>query len=292
MNTEKIAIKVSIISIISNIFLTLIKFIVGFISNSKALISDAVHSLSDVLSTIVVIVGVKLSSKKADKDHPYGHERLECVAAIILAVMLFLTGLGIGISGIQNVIHGYKPVIISSTLALITALISIVVKEAMYFYTKINAKKINSGALLADAYHHRSDSLSSVGSFIGILGVKLGFPILDTIASIIISLFIIKVAIEIFKDALDKMVDKSCDDDTIYRIKKIIYKNKKVKNIDDLKTRQFGNKYYVDVEIAVDNKMNITQAHEVAENIHDMIEDKIPFVKHCMVHVNPYEETK
>ena len=88
------------------------------------------------------------------------------------------------------------------------------------------------------------------------------------------------------------MVDKSCDDDTIYRIKKIIYKNKKVKNIDDLKTRQFGNKYYVDVEIAVDNKMNITQAHEVAENIHDMIEDKIPFVKHCMVHVNPYEETK
>ena len=290
MNREKIAINVSIVSIISNIFLTIIKFIIGFISNSKALISDAVHSLSDVLSTFVVIVGVKLSCKEPDKDHPYGHERLECVASIILSVMLFLTGMGIGITGIQSIIKNNKPVIISSSLALICAFISIVVKEIMYWYTKINAKKINSGALLADAYHHHSDSLSSVGSFIGIVGVKLGFPVFDTIASIVISLFIIKAAIEIFKDEIDKMIDKSCDDDTIYRIKKVIYKNKSVKNIDDLKTRQFGNRYYVDVEIAVDKNMNVSDAHDVAHSVHDMIEENFKNVKHCMVHINPYDE--
>lgn len=287
MKEEKLAIKVSIVSIISNIFLTFIKFIIGFISHSKALISDAVHSLSDVLSTVVVIIGIKLSNKKADKEHPYGHERLECVASIILSVMLFLTGVGIGASGIQNVVEGKKVLIISSTLALFAAVLSIIVKESMYWYTKIVAKKINSGALLADAWHHRSDALSSVGSFIGIVGVKLGFPILDSVASVIISLFIIKAAIDIFKDAIDKMVDKSCDDDTIYKIKKIIYKNKEVINIDDLKTRQFGNKYYVDVEIAVDKDMNISKAHDVAQNVHDMIEEKIMNVKHCMVHVNP-----
>lgn len=287
MMEEKLAIKVSIVSIISNMFLTFIKFIIGFISHSKALISDAVHSLSDVLSTVVVIIGIKLSNKKADKEHPYGHERLECVASIILSVMLFLTGVGIGASGIQNVVEGKKVLIISSTLALFAAVLSIIIKEGMYWYTKIVAKKINSGALLADAWHHRSDALSSVGSFIGILGVKLGFPILDSIASVIISLFIIKAAIDIFKDAIDKMVDKSCDDDTIYKIKKIIYKNKEVINIDDLKTRQFGNRYYVDVEIAVDKDMNISKAHDVAQNVHDMIEEKIMNVKHCMVHVNP-----
>ena len=292
MNTEKIAIRVSVVSIISNIFLTLIKFIIGFISHSKSLVSDAVHSLSDVLSTFVVIIGIKLSNKEADKDHPYGHERLESVASIILSVMLFLTAIGIASSGIETIFKGTKVVIISSTLALLTALISIIVKECMYWYTKINAKKINSGALLADAWHHRSESLSSIGSVSWILAYKLGYPIFDSIASIVISLFIIKAAYDIFKDAIDKMVDKSCDDDTIYRLKKIIYKNKNVKNIDDLKTRQFGNKYYVDIEIAVDKNMNITEAHEVAQNVHDMIEEKMPFVKHCMVHVNPYEEIK
>lgn len=292
MDNKKIAMKVSIVSIISNILLTIIKFIIGLISHSRGLLSDAIHSLSDVLSTIVVIIGIKLSNKAADKNHPYGHERLECVASIILAVMLVLTAFSIGVGGIRNIVNNNKAIIFSSTLALLASLLSILIKEVMYWYTKINAKKINSGALLADAWHHRSDSLSSIGSFIGILGVKLGFNMLDNYASIVIALFIVKAAIDIFKDAIDKMIDKSCDDETIYEIKKIIYKNKKVINIDDLKTRQFGNKYYIDVEIAVDKNMNITTAHKVAHDVHDLIEEKIPFVKHCMVHVNPYQETK
>ncbi len=288
-DSEKEAMKVSVASIISNVFLTIAKFIAGLISHSQAMISDAIHSLSDVLSTIVVIIGVKLSNKKADKEHPYGHERLECVASIILAVMLMLTGVGIGVTGISNIIKGKYVVLISGTLALIIAIVSILAKEAMYWYTRRTAKKINSGALLADAWHHRSDALSSVGSFIGILGSKLGFPVLDSIASIIICLFIIKVAYDIFKDAIDKMVDKSCDEETIKRIEDIIYENTDVVKIDDLKTRKFGNRYYIDVEISVDKNMSVLNAHNVAHNIHDNIENRLPSTKHCMVHVNPEE---
>lgn len=287
-NNEKIAIKVSIISIILNCLLTLIKFISGVISKSSAMISDSVHSLSDVLSTFVVIIGVKISNKKADSDHPYGHERIECVSAIILSGMLFIIGALIGINGIKNVTNSSN-LVIPGVLALIASIISIISKEAMYQYTIRVSKKINSAALKADAWHHRSDALSSIGSFIGILGSRLGFKIFDPLASVIISLCIIKVSIDIFKDAIDKMVDKSCDKEVIDKVISVIEKNESVKNIDDIKTRQFGNKAYVDVEISVDENLLLKDAHKVAEEIHDSVENEINIVKHCMVHVNPYE---
>lgn len=285
---EKIAIKVSVISIILNCLLTLIKFISGVISKSSAMISDSVHSLSDVLSTFVVIIGVKISNKKADSDHPYGHERIECVSAIILSGMLFIIGALIGINGIKNVTNSSN-LVMPGVLALIASIISIISKEAMYQYTIRVSKKINSAALKADAWHHRSDALSSIGSFIGILGSRLGFKIFDPLASVIISLCIIKVSIDIFKDAIDKMVDKSCDKEVIDKVISVIEKNESVKNIDDIKTRQFGNKAYVDVEISVDENLLLKDAHKVAEEIHDSVENEINIVKHCMVHVNPYE---
>ena len=287
-NNEKIAIKVSIISIILNCLLTLIKFISGVISKSSAMISDLVHSLSDVLSPFVVIRGVKISNKKADSDHPYGHERIECVSAIILSGMLFIIGALIGINGIKNVTNSSN-LVMPGVLALIASIISIISKEAMYQYTIRVSKKINSAALKADAWHHRSDALSSIGSFIGILGSRLGFKIFDPLASVIISLCIIKVSIDIFKDAIDKMVDKSCDKEVIDKVISVIEKNESVKNIDDIKTRQFGNKAYVDVEISVDENLLLKDAHKVAEEIHDSVENEINIVKHCMVHVNPYE---
>ena len=287
-NNEKIAIKVSIISIILNCLLTLIKFISGVISKSSAMISDSVHSLSDVLSTFVVIIGVKISNKKADSDHPYGHERIECVSAIILSGMLFVVGALIGINGIKNVTNSSN-LVMPGVLALIASIISIISKEAMYQYTIRVSKKINSAALKADAWHHRSDALSSIGSFIGILGSRLGFKIFDPLASVIISLCIIKVSIDIFKDAIDKMVDKSCDKEVIDKVISVIEKNESVKNIDDIKTRQFGNKAYVDVEISVDENLLLKDAHNIAEEIHDSVENEINIVKHCMVHVNPYE---
>ena len=287
-NNEKVAIKVSIISIILNCLLTLIKFISGVISKSSAMISDSVHSLSDVLSTFVVIIGVKISNKKADSDHPYGHERIECVSAIILSGMLFIIGALIGINGIKNVTNSSN-LVMPGVLALIASIISIISKEAMYQYTIRVSKKINSAALKADAWHHRSDALSSIGSFIGILGSRLGFKIFDPLASVIISLCIIKVSIDIFKDAIDKMVDKSCDKEVIDKVISVIEKNESVKNIDDIKTRQFGNKAYVDVEISVDENLLLKDAHKVAEEIHNSVENEINIVKHCMVHVNPYE---
>lgn len=287
-NNEKIAIKVSVISIILNCLLTLIKFISGVISKSSAMISDSVHSLSDVLSTFVVIIGVKIANKKADSDHPYGHERIECVSAIILSGMLFIIGALIGINGIKNVTNSSN-LVMPGVLALIASIISIISKEAMYQYTIRVSKKINSAALKADAWHHRSDALSSIGSFIGILGSRLGFKIFDPLASVIISLCIIKVSIDIFKDAIDKMVDKSCDKEVIDKVISVIEKNESVKNIDDIKTRQFGNKAYVDVEISVDENLLLKDAHKVAEEIHNSVENEINIVKHCMVHVNPYE---
>ena len=287
-NNEKIAIKVSITSIILNCLLTLIKFISGVISKSSAMISDSVHSLSDVLSTFVVIIGVKISNKKADSDHPYGHERIECVSAIILSGMLFIVGALIGINGIKNVTNSSN-LVMPGVLALIASIISIISKEAMYQYTIRVSKKINSAALKADAWHHRSDALSSIGSFIGILGSRLGFKMFDPLASVIISLCIIKVSIDIFKDAIDKMVDKSCDKEVIDKVISVIEKNESVKNIDDIKTRQFGNKADVDVEISVDENLLLKDAHKVAEEIHDSVENEINIVKHCMVHVNPYE---
>ena len=287
-NNEKIAIKVSIISIILNCLLTLIKFISGVISKSSAMISDSVHSLSDVLSTFVVIIGVKISNKKADSDHPYGHERIECVSAIILSGMLVVVGALIGINGIKNVTNSSN-LVMPGVLALIASIISIISKEAMYQYTIRVSKKINSAALKADAWHHRSDALSSIGSFIGILGSRLGFKVFDPLASVIISLCIIKVSIDIFKDAIDKMVDKSCDKEVIDKVISVIEKNESVKNIDDIKTRQFGNKAYVDVEISVDENLLLKDAHKVAEEIHNSVENEINIVKHCMVHVNPYE---
>ncbi len=288
-NNEKIAIKVSIISIIGNVVLTFLKFLAGILAHSQAMISDAIHSLSDVLSTIVVIIGVKLSNKQADDKHPYGHERMECVAALILAVMLLATGVGIGITGIKAIFFNTK-VVVPGILALIAALVSIVVKEAMFWYTRNAAKKINSGALLADAWHHRSDALSSIGSFAGILGARLGYPKLDSIASFIICIFIVKVAIDIFKDSIDKMVDKSCDQSTIDNIRNIIINKKEVLNIDDLKTRMFGNKYYIDVEISLDKNLSLSKAHDIAQDLHDEIENKENLVKHCMIHVNPFED--
>jgi len=189
---RKIAERVSYITIAVNCILSVFKLIAGFLAHSGAMISDAVHSASDVFSTIIVIIGVRLSTKESDKEHPYGHERLECVAAIVLAMILFITGLSIGSQAITIIVSGeYQDLQAPGLLALIAAVMSIVVKEAMYWYTRFYAKKIDSGAMMADAWHHRSDAFSSIGSFIGILGAMLGFPVLDPIAAVVICFFIV-----------------------------------------------------------------------------------------------------
>lgn len=286
---QKIAMRVSSVSIIINITLSLLKLLAGIIAHSGAMISDAIHSASDVISTVVVIIGVRMSNKKSDRDHQYGHERLECVSSIILSGLLVVTGAGIGLNGIKNILAGTsgEALTIPGMPALIAAIVSLVVKEWMFWYTRAAAKKINSGALMADAWHHRSDALSSIGAFIGILGARLGYPILDPAASVIICLFIIKAAIDIFKDAIDKMVDHSCDDETVKQMSDVITEIPGVDRIDLIQTRLFGSKIYVDIEIAVDGNLSLHKAHNIAETVHLSIENHFPEVKHCMVHVNP-----
>lgn len=285
---QRVANKVSFVTIIGNILLSVMKLIAGFIAHSNAMISDAIHSASDVFSTFVVIIGIKLASKKADKEHPYGHERLECVAAIVLSMVLFITGFGIGTAALKNITSGdYNNIVVPGIFALVAAIVSIVSKEAMYWYTRYNAKRIDSSALMADAWHHRSDAFSSIGALIGIAGARLGFPIMDSIASLIIFVFIIKAAYDIFKDAIDKMVDHACDDDTVNQIRECVMKHEDVLGIDMLQTRIFGNKIYVDLEIATDGSYTLSKAHTIAESVHDDIEKSFPKVKHIMVHVNP-----
>ena len=285
---KKTAMRVSAVTIVWNVILYIFKLIAGIVGHSGAMISDAVHSASDVFSTIIVILGINIASKQSDDDHQYGHDRLECVAAILLAVVLFATGIGIGINGINKIIEGTAGKDeIPGIIALIAAVASIVVKESMFWYTRNAAKKINSGALMADAWHHRSDALSSVGALIGIGGARLGFPVLDPIASVIICVFIVKAAYDIFKDAIDKMVDKSCDEETEEKMRQLIKEQPGVLKVDVLRTRLFGAKMYVDIEIAADGDISLREGHEVAQVVHDKVEEKFPLVKHCMVHVNP-----
>ncbi|MDE6362899.1 MAG: cation diffusion facilitator family transporter [Lachnospiraceae bacterium] len=287
---EKTAMKVSGVSIVANILLSAFKLLAGILASSGAMISDAIHSASDVISTIVVIIGIRLSGKASDKEHPYGHERMECVAAIILATILAFTGLGIGYAAVAKILSGnYGELAVPGMLALVAALVSIAVKEGMYWYTRIHAKKINSSALMADAWHHRSDALSSVGALVGITGARLGYPVCDAIASLCICFFIEKAAYEIFKDAIDKMVDKACDEKLENSLKKCALAQEGVLGVDLLRTRVFGNRVYVDIEIRADGDASLRDAHKIAEHVHDSIEQSFSSVKHIMVHVNPVE---
>lgn len=288
MKEKEIAFHISMVGISANLILAFVKFFAGVIGKSGAMISDAVHSASDIFSTLIVMIGVGMSAKASDEDHPYGHERMECVASIILAVVLFATGIGIGLDGVHEIMAGnYSQLAIPTWLPLAAAVLSIIVKEWMYWYTRAGAKKINSGALMADAWHHRSDALSSIGALIGIVGARMGYPVCDSIACVIICLFITKAAYDIFKDAMNKMVDKACDDETVSRLETVIQSVEGVERLDLLNTRLFGTKIYVDVEIATDGNCKLFEAHRIAEEVHDRIEMEFSEVKHCMVHVNP-----
>ena len=282
------AMHVSKVSIAVNVVLTCGKLAAGILGRSHAMISDAVHSASDVFSTLIVMAGVSMSAKQSDKEHPYGHERLECVAALFLAVILCATGLGIGFGAVREVVLGeVKDAAIPGLMALAAAIVSIVVKEWMYRYTIKAADSIQSSALKADAWHHRSDALSSVGAFVGICGARMGFAFMDPAASIVICIFICKASLDVLRDALDKMVDKACDEKTAQAIRRTALAPPGVVRIDGLKTRLFGPRMYVDIEIAVDGRLNLQQAHTISREVHDMVEEQFPQVKHCAVQINP-----
>ena len=290
---ERVAMIVSINTVIAKVVLSVIKLCAGFLAHSSAMISDAVHSMSDVFSTFVVIIGIRISCRSADENHQYGHERFECAAAILLAVMLAVIGGGIGVSGARRIMASLaassEPLPQPGLLALAAAILSVAAKEGMYWYTRAAALRLNSGALMADAWHHRSDALSSIGSFIGILGARAGYPVLDPVTSALICCFILKAAWSIFADAIRKMTDEACDADTVRRMEALIVSVDGVMSVDLLQSRRFGERIYVDVEISADGESTLSEAHLIAELVHDSLEAEFPTVKHCMVHVNPAE---
>lgn len=286
---EKAVIRnLSLVSVIGNAVLSGFKLFAGVVGSSSAMISDAIHSFSDVLTTLIAWVGVKISKKASDSSHPYGHERLESIASLFLGAVLLITGIGIGKVGIENILsRNYETLAIPSAIALVAAVISIVGKEAMYWYTRYYAKQINSSAFMADAWHHRSDAFSSIGSLIGIAGAMMGFPVLDSVASVVICLFIVKVSYDIMKDAVTKLLDTSCGEDYENKLRDYISSQNGVVCIDLLRSRMFGNQVYIDLEIQVDGEKSLREAHEIAELVHAGVEQQFPDIKHIMIHVNP-----
>ena len=281
--------RVSAICMAGNIVLTLFKIAAGVIGHSRAMVSDAVHSFSDVLGEIIVLVGVSLSEKKADRDHPYGHERMENIASLTLALILALTGFLILRSAFVSILTGsYQTAPVPGKISLYAAVISILVKEGMFRYTMSAAGRISSGALKAEAWHHRSDALSSVGSLAGIVGARLGLRILDPAAGLVISIFILKAAWDICKDSLNGLVDHSGGETLEKEIRSVVMNGEGILGIDLLHTREFGRKIYVDLEVSMDKDISLELAHARAEKLHDILEQRFPDIKHVMIHVNPY----
>jgi len=280
--------RVSTAGIVGNCLLAAFKFAAGLLGHSSAMLSDAVHSTSDIVGGLIVIVGVRLAEKQPDKEHPYGHERLECIASILLAVILLLVGLSMGGSAAEAMVSGtYKSAVMPGRIALLAAGVSLVVKEAMFRYTVSRAKALGSGALRAEAWHHRSDALSSVGSLIGVAGARLGLAILDPAAGLVICLFILKSAWDIFREAMERMTDHSGGEELETAIRDCVGEFAPVRRIDLLQTREFGRKVYVDLEIGMDGALSLTEAHGTAEALHDALEQRFPQIKHVMIHVNP-----
>ncbi len=289
MNESKIIKKITFIGVFGNILLTAFKFFAGICGRSGAMVSDAVHSLSDVFATLIAFWGTMVSKRPADNEHPYGHERIECVASLILGTILLLTGLGIGRIGLMTILAGhYESLEVPGKITLIAAIVSILTKESMFWYTRHYARILDSQAFLADAWHHRSDALSSIGSLIGISGAMLGFPVMDSAASVVICLFILKVSYEILTDAVRKMMDTSCGADYDKKIADFVKSQDGVEAVDIVQSRMFGNKVYVDLEIEVDENITVREGHAIAERVHDQLEQSFEEVKHVMIHVNPH----
>lgn len=289
MEGERLARHVFAGNICLNILLSAGKLFTGLVAKSGALVSDGVDSAADVFSTVVVMVGMKISGRESDKKHPYGHERFECIAALVLALMLAVTGVSIGISGVKK-LSGAEELAVPGLASLIVAAISLLIKTFMSIYTRMAANKLNSSALRADALNFQGDALAAVGILGGVFGARMGVKVLDPIAGLIICLFILKSAFAIARDAFNRMMDTACDTALEDKMRTLILAQSDVWGVDSLRTRLFGNRIYVEVEISTDGEMSLRTAHGVAQRVHDAIEREFPEVKHCMVHVNPAEE--
>lgn len=291
-NREKSIYKVTWIGSIVNFLLLVFKFIAGFLGHSSALVADAVHSLSDFATDIIVIVFVKISGKPEDDDHRYGHGKYETLATALIGVALFAVGIGLLVSGATKVADVIKGVVLPapSMIALVAAAVSIVAKEILYRYTVRVGKNLNSQAVVANAWHHRSDAFSSIGTLIGIGGaILLGekWRILDPLAAIVVSAFIIKVAADLLKPCVDELLERSLPAETEKRILDIIASFPEVSSPHHLRTRRIGNHIAIEVHLRMDGKTSLEDAHTVATNVERQLKSEFGPDTHIGIHMEP-----
>ncbi len=290
---SKEARKVTLVGFFINALLTTFKLVAGIFGKSGAMVADAVHSLSDFLTDIVVLIGFKLTSKPEDECHNYGHDKYETLATVIISVALAFVGYQILKSGIINVLLVINGGILPKpgSIALIAAIISIISKELLYRYTVIAGKKINSSSVIANAWHHRSDAFSSIGTMIGIGGaIILGqrWTILDPIASIIVSLFIFKVAYDIFIPSINELVEKSLSNEVRERIEEAFNELQDVKDYHKLRMRRVGTKAVIESHVLVDENLNIKDAHDIAGKVETRIKGLVGENSIVTIHIEPY----
>lgn len=290
---SKEARKVTLVGFFINALLTTFKLVAGIFGKSGAMVADAVHSLSDFLTDIVVLIGFKLTSKPEDQCHNYGHDKYETLATVIISVALAFVGYQILKSGIINVLLVINGGILPKpgSIALIAAIISIISKELLYRYTVIAGKKINSSSVIANAWHHRSDAFSSIGTMIGIGGaIILGqrWTILDPIASIIVSLFIFKVAYDIFIPSINELVEKSLSNEVRERIEEAFNELQDVKDYHKLRMRRVGTKAVIESHVLVDENLNIKDAHDIAGKVETRIKGLVGENSIVTIHIEPY----
>ena len=289
---EKAIFKVTWIGSIVNFILLALKFIAGILGHSAALIADAVHSLSDFITDIIVIVFVKISGKPEDEDHKYGHGKYETLATALIGVALFAVGIGLLVSGatkVSDVING-AVLPAPSIIAFVVAGVSIIAKEILYRYTVRIGKNLNSQAVIANAWHHRSDAFSSIGTLIGIGGaIFLGekWRILDPIAAIVVSGFIIKVSIDLIKPCVDELLERSLPAETEKQILDIITSFPEVSSPHHLRTRRIGNHIAIEVHLRMDGNTTLENAHAVATEVEKRLKEEFGPDTHIGIHMEP-----
>ncbi|MBO7160944.1 MAG: cation transporter, partial [Paludibacteraceae bacterium] len=283
---------VTIVGSFVNFLLLIFKFVSGIVGHSAAMIADAVHSLSDFVTDILVLVFVKISSKPADKDHRYGHGKFETLATAIIGAVLLAVGIGIFYQGATSIYAVYNGQVLSSPgyIALIAAAVSIVSKEAVYWYTVIKGKKLNSQAVVANAWHHRSDAFSSIGTLLGIGGAILGgekWAVLDPIAAVVVSIFIVKVAISILNGSLQELLEHALPKTVQEEIKQLILSVDGVSEPHHLRTRRVGSNYAIEVHIRMDGNLSLNEAHHITSLVEKKLKEKYGEGTNLSVHAEP-----
>lgn len=284
--------RVTIIGSVVNLLLVVCKFIAGFLGRSTAVVADAVHSLSDLLTDIVVLVFVRISGKPADEDHDYGHGKYETLATAIIGIALFAVGVGILVESIEKIVAVVNGAVLPRPrlLAVIVTLLSVVSKEALYWYTIKMGRKYNSQAVVANGWHHRSDAFSSIGVLIGVVGAMvLGdkWSVLDPIAAAVVSVFIVKVAIDLVKPCVEELLERSLPNDIEQQIEQTILSVDGVTSPHHLRTRRIGNNYAIEVHIRMDGNLTLHEAHRITSAVERRLKEQFGEGTHVGIHTEP-----